>query len=135
MAQLLFELRSEEIPARMQGGGAEALQRLVCEELEKSSLKFDSVHSYYTFSRIALVVDGLPNTQPDLREEKRGPRTDAPEAAIRGFLRSNNLCLDDCEKRTLGKGEFWFVTREKKGQKTSDILLDVLPTIIRKMPW
>ncbi|MBB44080.1 MAG: glycine--tRNA ligase subunit beta [Rhodospirillaceae bacterium] len=135
MAQFLLELRSEEIPARMQGSGAEALRNLVCEELEKSALKFDCAHSYYTFSRLVVVVEGLPNKQPDLSEEKRGPRTDASEAAIKGFLRSNDLCLDDCEKRSVGNGEFWFATRERKGQKTSDILSDFLPKIIRKMPW
>jgi len=135
MAQLLLELFSEEIPARMQGSGAAALKDLVCKSLKEASLEFDSAAAYSTPRRIALVVEGLPEAQPDISEEKRGPRSDAPETAIEGFLRANNLTLDDCEKREAGKGEFWFATIEQKGRQTADILPEILPEAIRKLPW
>jgi len=135
MAQLLLELFSEEIPARMQGSGAAALKDLVCKSLKEASLEFDSAAAYSTPRRIALVVDGLPEAQPDISEEKRGPRTDAPEKAIEGFLRANNLTLDDCEKRQAGKGEFWFATIDQKGRQTANVLPEILPEAIRKLPW
>lgn len=135
MAQLLLELFSEEIPARMQARACDDLKRLVSEALEAAGLSFDKAAAYATPRRIALVVDGLPDAQPDISEEKRGPRTDAPEKAIEGFLRANEISLEQCEKRTAGKGEFWFAVIERKGRPTAEVLAEILPDAIRKLPW
>src|SRR3546814_12720793 len=86
MAELLLELLSEEIPARMQGRAAEDLKRLVLDGLKGSGLAFGHAEAYATPRRLTLVVDDIPERQPDLREERKGPRADAPEKAIRGFL-------------------------------------------------
>lgn len=135
MPQLVLELFSEEIPARMQPRARDDLKRLVTEALETSGLSFDKAAAYATPRRIALVVDGLPDAQPDISEEKRGPRTDAPDKAVEGFLRANGVTLEECERRIAGKGEFWFAVIERKGRPTADVLSDILPDAIRKLPW
>ncbi len=135
MAQLLLELFSEEIPARMQRRAVEDLKRLADEALTAASLAHQPVHVFATPRRLALLVDGLPDSQPDVTEEKRGPRTDAPEKALEGFLNANGVTLDQCEKRTVGKGEFWFVTIGRKGRRTADVLSEILPDVIRRLPW
>ena len=135
MPQLLIELFSEEIPARMQSQGSAALRDLICTSLKDASLSFDNCASYSTPRRIALVVDELPHSQPDVKEEKRGPRRDAPARALDGFLAANNLTREDCEVREAGKGEFWFATIEKKGRTTFDLIKEILPSVISKFPW
>ena len=100
MPQMVLELFSEEIPARMQPRARDDLKRLVTEAIEAAGLSFDKVAAYATPRRIALVVDGLPDAQPDISEEKRGPRTDAPDKAVEGFLRANGVSLEECERRT-----------------------------------
>src|SRR5215510_14754786 len=100
MPDLLLELLSEDIPARMQARAAEDLKRLVTEKLREAGLAFTAANAYATPRRLALVVDGLPLAQPDVTEEKRGPRVGAPDQAIQGFLKSAGLTnLDQCEKR------------------------------------
>ena len=126
MPELLLEILSEEIPARMQKRAAEDLKRLVTDGLKSAGLDFDAADSYVTPRRLALVVDGLPDQTPDISEERRGPKTDAPEKAINGFLGSTGLTLDDLEKRETPKGEFYFAVIEKKGQATSDLLKELL---------
>ena len=135
MAQLVLELFSEEIPARMQPRARDDLKRLVAEALETAGLSFDKAAAYATPRRIALVVDGLPDAQPDISEERRGPRTDAPDKAVEGFLRANGVTLEECERRIAGKGEFWFAVIERKGRPTADVLSEILPDAIRKLPW
>ena len=135
MPQLVLELFSEEIPARMQPGACDDLKRLVSEAIEAAGLSFDKLAAYATPRRIALVVDGLPDAQPDISEEKRGPRTDALDKAVEGFLRANGVTLEQCERRVAGKGEFWFAIIERKGRPTADVLTDILPDAIRKLPW
>lgn len=135
MPELLLELFSEEIPARMQARAAEDLKKLVTEKLTAAGLAFDSVDAFVTPRRLTLVVDGLPDKQPDVSEERRGPRVDAPEKAIQGFLGSTGLTLDQCEKRDTGKGEFWFVVIEKKGEATADVLPGIILAAIRELPW
>lgn len=85
IGELLLELQSEEIPARMQQRAAEDLARLVTEALKKAGLAFDGHENYVTPRRLALVVKGSPRSQPDLREEKKGPRVGSPDAAVQGF--------------------------------------------------
>ena len=85
MTELLLELLSEEIPARMQARAAEDLKRLVCDGLKDAGLDFESARAFVTPRRLALVVDGIPEKLAAKSEERRGPRTDAPEQAIKGF--------------------------------------------------
>ncbi len=136
LGELLLELHSEEIPARMQQRAAEDLQRLVGEGLKQAGLGFTEARAYCTPRRLALVVKGLPRAQADLRDEKKGPRVGAPEAAVQGFLRSAGLdSLEQCEKRDTGKGEFWFAVIEKQGRPTAEVLLDLLPAALAALPW
>lgn len=136
MPELLLELLSEEIPARMQAGAAADLKRLIAEKLGAAGLSFSEARAFATPRRLALVVEGLPATQPDTREEKRGPRVGAPEAAVQGFLKSAGLAsLDACEVRDTGKGQFYFVTVETKGRATADVLAEFIPGVIREFPW
>ena len=93
MAELLFELLSEEIPARMQAKAAVDLKRLVVERLKDARLEHTGAESFVTPRRLALVIQGLPVTQPDISVERKGPKVDAPEKAIQGFLRSAGLSL------------------------------------------
>ena len=135
MAELLLELLSEEIPARMQTRAAEDLKRLVCDGLKKEGLEFGEAAAYVTPRRLALVVDGIPEKQPDVTKERRGPRTDVPKKAIDGFLGSVGLTLDEVEKRETPKGEFYFAVIEKKGQSTREILPEIIFSAIYSMPW
>lgn len=136
MAELLLELFSEEIPARMQARAAEDLQRLVTEKLKAAGLAFTSAKSFVTPRRLALVIDGLPLAQPDVKEEKKGPRVGSPQQAVDGFLKSANLTsLDQCEKRDTGKGEFYFAVIEKKGVATNAVLPGIIVAAMGELPW
>jgi glycyl-tRNA synthetase beta chain len=136
MAEFLVEILSQEIPARMQDRAAADLKRLVVDGLKKIGIEFAEANAYATPRRLTLVIDGLPDKQPDLREERRGPRADAPEKAISGFLGSVGLSsIDDCEQRETDKGTFLFVITEKKGVATSDVLPRVLLEAIENVPW
>ena len=133
--QLLLELFCEEIPARMQKRAADDLKNLITAGLKDTSLSFEDAHGYVTPRRLAIVVDGIPEAQPDVSEERRGPRIDAPEKAIEGFLKGNGVTLDQCEKRDTGKGEFWFAVIDRKGRATADVLKTLLPESIHKLSW
>src|SRR5882672_4772082 len=136
MAELLLELLSEEIPARMQTRAAEDLKRLVCDGLKSAGLEFKDARAFATPRRLALVVDGLPTARADVREEKRGPRVGAPDQAVQGFLKSAGLAsLDQAEKRDTGKGEFWFAIVNKKGVKTATLLPTLLTESFAALPW
>lgn len=136
MAELLFELLSEEIPARMQAKAAADLKRLVSERLKAAGLAFSSVESYGTPRRIMLVAEGLPDKQPDVSEEKKGPKIGAPEQAIGGFLKANGLnSVDEAEVRETPKGSFYFLVKEIAGQATSDVLPGILIESVRALPW
>ena len=137
MPDLLLEVLSEEIPARMQAGGAEQLKTQVLSRLEDARLAFDAedVKSYATPRRLALIVPGLPDEQPDITVERKGPRVDAPEKAIQGFLKSTGLTLDDCEQRETPKGPVWFAVKKEKGRPTGDLLADLLPEALAAVSW
>ena len=138
MPDLLLELFSEEIPARMQKQAAEDLKRLVTNALVERGLVYEGAASFATPRRLALHIAGLPARQPDVREEKKGPRVGAPEAAVQGFLRAAGLdSLDQAkiEADPKGKGEFYVAIVEKAGAATLDVLADVLPQIVRTFPW
>ena len=137
VAELLIELFSEEIPARMQARAADDLQRLVTEKLRDALLVPEGqTQCFATPRRLTLVVNGLPAQQPDTRSETKGPRVGSPEKAIEGFLKSNRLTsLDQCEKRATDKGEFWFAVTERKGRPTADVLPDLLAAAFAELPW
>jgi len=134
--ELLIELFSEEIPARMQARAAEDLRRLVTDKLKAAGLAFTDARAFVTPRRLALVVDGVPAAQQDVREEKKGPRVGSPDKAIEGFLKGAGLAsLDACEKRDTGKGEFWFAVVEKKGSATRDVLPQIVADSIMQLSW
>lgn len=136
MAELLFEILSQEIPARMQRRAADDLKRLICEGLKKSGLDFGEARAFSTPRRLTVVIDGLPDKQPDTRDERRGPKADAPEKAIKGFLGSAGLSsVDECEQRETDKGTFLFVVVEKKGVPTAEILPALLIDAVQNLPW
>lgn len=136
MAELLLELLSEEIPARMQAAAADRLLALAVAGVEKAGLTFGDAKTFVTPRRLALVVDGLPVRTPDLKEEKKGPRVGSPDQAIQGFLKGAGLAsLDTCEKRMVGKAEFWFAIVEKKGQATADLLPSLIVETIKALGW
>ena len=128
MAELLLELFSEEIPARMQKRAADDFYKLIIYKLNKANFVFSNTKCFVTPRRIALVVDGLPERQADLREERKGPRVDASEKAVLGFLKAVGLERDEVEERTSEKGTFLFAAKEKKGAQTKTIL----PNLIRQ---
>ena len=135
MPELLLELLSEEIPARMQRRAADDLKRLVTDGLTAAGLSFEEARAFVTPRRLALVVDGLPEKQPDVSEQRRGPRVDAPEKAIEGFLKSAGLTLDQCEKHKTEKGEFYFAVIERKGQETATLLPDLFNDVFEALAW
>ncbi|HFC04774.1 MAG TPA: glycine--tRNA ligase subunit beta [Rhizobiales bacterium] len=135
MAELLIELFSEEIPARMQKRATEDLSRLVCEGLEKAGLTFANARSFVTPRRLVLVLDDLPLKTPDVSDERKGPRVDAPEKAIEGFLKSAGVTLDDCDVVEDKKGKFYLAKIEKPGRDTTQVLAELIPDVIRKFPW
>ena len=135
MTELLLELFSEEIPARMQARAAEDLQYLVVAGLKDAGLEHGEARTYVTPRRLTLVIDGLPDKQPNLREEKRGPRIDAPDRAIEGFLSSSGLTREQCEERELPKGKFLFAVVKKTGAETKDVLPGLLEKVVEDLPW
>jgi glycyl-tRNA synthetase beta chain len=135
MAELLLEILSEEIPARMQLRAADDLARLMGDALKKEGLAFERCEAFATPRRLALVIDGLPTAQPDIREERKGPRVDAPEKAIEGFLGSVGLTRDQVVETETKKGTFLMAVIEKAGRPTADVIADIVPEIIRNFPW
>ncbi len=136
MSELLLELFSEEIPARMQARAAADLARLLGERLGAAGLEFKAIRSYATPRRLAVVVDGLPARSPDIREERKGPRIDAPEPAIMGFLKSAGLAsVAAAEKRDDKKGAYYVALIEKPGRATPEVIAEIVPEIVRGFPW
>ena len=135
MPQLLLEVFSEEIPARMQRRAADDLARLVGERLRDAGLDAGDARVCYTPRRLTLCIDDLPAAQPDVREERRGPRADAPEKAIEGFLKGNGLTREQCEERETPKGTFLFAVIERQGRPTADVLAELLPDALAALSW
>jgi glycyl-tRNA synthetase beta chain len=137
MPELLVELFSEEIPARMQAKAADDLRRMVTDRLVAEGLVYEGAKAFATPQRLALTVHGIPARQSDLKEERRGPRVGGPDAAIAGFLKATGLASLDQAKiqRDPKKGDFYVALIEKPGRATLDVLADMLPVIIRTFPW
>jgi glycyl-tRNA synthetase beta chain len=137
MPDLLLELFSEEIPARMQAKAADDLRRMVTDKLVAEGLVYEGAKAFATPRRLALTVHGIPARQSDLKEERKGPRVGGPEAAIAGFLKATGLAsLDEAKiQRDPKKGDFYVALIEKPGRATLDVLADMLPVIVRTFPW
>lgn len=135
MPDLLIELFSEEIPARMQARAREDLKRLVTEGLVQAGLTYAGAGAFSTPRRLALAVEGLTAHSPTTREERKGPRTDAPDAALEGFLRSTGLTRDQLQARDDKKGQVWFAVIERSGRPAARIVAEVLESAIRNFPW
>ncbi|WP_323716048.1 glycine--tRNA ligase subunit beta [Paracoccus aminovorans] len=135
MPDLLIELFSEEIPARMQARAREDLKKLVTDGLVEAGLTYASAGAFSTPRRLVLTVEGLTAHSPTTREERKGPRTDAPDAALQGFLRSTGLTKDQLEARDDKKGQVWFAVIQKPGRPASEIVAEVLEATIRNFPW
>jgi len=131
MAQLLIELFSEEIPARMQGGAARDLERMAAERLKAAGLTYEALTTFAGPRRLTLVVEGLPKATPDREEEVKGPRANAPEQALEGFLRKTGLTKDQLVERD---GVF-FAVLNSKGQPTAALIPDMVDQIVRGFPW
>src|SRR5512140_3535999 len=137
MPDLLLELFSEEIPARMQAKAADDLRRMVTDKLVAEGLVYEGAKAFATPRRLALTVHGVPARQSDLKEERRGPRVGGPEAAIAGFLKATGLAsiYEAKIQRDPKKGDFYIALIEKPGRATLEVLAEMLPVIIRTFPW
>ena len=131
MPQLLLELFSEEIPARMQSQGARDLERMARERLAEAGFLPEAVASFAGPRRLTLIVEGLPPAQSDRTEERKGPRVGAPDAAIDGFLRSTGLTREQLVERD----GVWFARIARAGRPTSEIIAETVEAIVRGFPW
>lgn len=135
MSELLLELFSEEIPARMQARAAADLKKLITDGLVDAGCTYEGAQAHATPRRLVLSVLGLPASQPDVKEERKGPRVDAPEQAINGFLKAAGVTLEQCETREDKKGTFYVAMIERAGKPTADVIAALVPDVIRKFPW
>lgn len=135
MPDLLIELFSEEIPARMQGKARDDLRKLVTDALVEAGLTYAGAHALSTPRRLVLAVEGLTAASRAVREERKGPAVGAPEAAVQGFLRATGLALEQLEKRDDKKGQVYFAVIEKPGRAAAEIVAEVLEGAIRSFPW
>lgn len=135
MPGLLLELFCEEIPARMQVRAADDLKRLVTGALVDARCASEGARAFATPRRIVLSVEGLPARQPDIREERKGPRVDAPDRAIEGFLGSLGLTRDDLDTRKDRKGAFFVALVEKAGLATPEVVARIVPDVVARFPW
>ena len=135
MAELLIELFSEEIPARMQRRAADDLKRLVTDGLVGAGLTYANAAAFYTPRRLTLVLGDVPSKSPPAVSERKGPKVDAPQTAIDGFLRSTGLTLDALEVRDDKKGQVYFARLTQEGRFASDVIAEVLEGVIRNFPW
>lgn len=136
MPDLLLELFSEEIPARMQAKAADDLRKMVTDKLVAEGLVYEGAKAFVTPRRLALTVHGIPQRQPDLKQERKGPKVGAPEAAVQGFLKAAGLkSLDEAKIQRDPKGDFYIALMEKAGRPAIDVIAEIIPLIIRTFPW
>lgn len=137
MPDLLLELRSEEIPARMQRKAAGDLKKMVTDALVDAGLTYEGAREYWTPRRLTLDIRGLTARSADIKEEKKGPSVSAPQGAIDGFLRGAGLTsIDEAIIKTdPKKGDFYVAYMEKPGRAAEEIIADAMPGIIRAFPW
>ncbi len=136
MPDLLLEFFSEEIPARMQARAAEDLRKLVTDKLVAAGLVYEGAKAFVTPRRLALAVQGIPARQPDVKEEKKGPRVGAPEGAIAGFLKSAGLkSIKEAKVQQDKKGDFYLAVVEKPGRVAIEVIGEIVPEVVRGFPW
>src|SRR5499427_7188640 len=137
MPDLLIELLSEEIPARMQARAADDLRKLVTDKLAGAGLAYEGAKAFATPRRLALAVQGVPGRQPDVKEEKKGPRVGAPEGAIQGFLKAAGLkSIKDAKvEKDPKKGDFYVAVIEKKGRAAIEVIAEIVPEVVKTFPW
>src|SRR6195256_65856 len=136
MPDLLLELFSEEIPARMQARAAEDLKKLVTDRLVAAGLVYEGAKAFATPRRLTLTVQGVPARQPDVREEKKGPRVGAPEGAIQGFLKAAGLkAIGDAKiEKDPKKGDFYLAVIEKKGRAAIEVIGEIITDVVKGFP-
>jgi glycyl-tRNA synthetase beta chain len=136
MPDLLLELFSEEIPARMQAKAADDLRKMITDRLVAAALVYEGAKAFATPRRLALTVHGVPARQPDLKEERKGPKVGAPEQAIAGFLRAAGLSsIDQAKVQADKKGDFYVAVTEKAGRAAIDVIAEIIPEVVRAFPW
>ena len=135
MPDLLLELFSEEIPARMQAGAARDLERLMIGALTDRGFLFEGIKAFAGPRRLTLAIAGLPAKQSDVREELKGPKTDAPPAALEGFLKKTGLTKDQLKVEKTPKGEVYMAVIERAGRETPHVLAEIIPEVMAKLPW
>jgi len=135
MADLLLELFSEEIPARMQAQAAKDLERLVVGSLSDRGLLFEGAKAFAGPRRLTLAIAGLSAKQPDVSEELKGPKVDAPQAALDGFLRKTGLTKDQLKVEKTPKGDVYLAVIKRAGRATAEVLAEILPECFAKLPW
>ena len=135
MPELLLELFSEEIPARMQARAREDLKKLILDGLKGAGLAHGEARAYSTPRRLTLVIEDLAAETAAVSEELKGPRVDAPEKALEGFLRKTGLTKDQLEARDDKKGQVWFAVIAKPARAASDVLAELVPSVVRGFPW
>jgi glycyl-tRNA synthetase beta chain len=136
MPDLLLEFFSEEIPARMQARAVEDLRKLVTDRLVASGLVYEGAKAFATPRRLALSVHGVPARQPDIKEEKKGPRVGAPENAIAGFLKAAGLkSIKEAKVQPDKKGDFYVAVIDRPGRPAIEVIAEVIPEVARTFPW
>ena len=136
MPDLLLEFLSEEIPARMQARAAEDLRKLVTDRLVAAGLVYEGAKAFATPRRLALSVHGIPARQPDIKDEKKGPRVGAPENAIAGFLKAAGLnSIKDAKIQPDKKGDFYVAVIEKQGRTAIEVIAEIIPDVVQTFPW
>jgi glycyl-tRNA synthetase beta chain len=135
MAELLLELFSEEIPARMQSKASSDLKNALLAKLKNLDIKFEQADAYSTPRRLTIHIQGLPLNLPEVREEKKGPKVNAPESAISGFLGSSGLNKDQLEIRKVGNDEVYFAVTTKAASESSQVLITIINDLIAEFTW
>ena len=136
MPDLLLEFFSEEIPARMQARAAEDLRKLVTDKLVDAGLTYEGAKAFATPRRLALAVAGIPVRQPDIKEERKGPRVGAPDNAIAGFLKAAGLAsIEQAKVQPDKKGDFYIAVIDKPGRPAIEVIAEIVPEVVKSFPW
>ena len=135
MAELFIELFSEEIPAKLQIDARQKIKQTIEERLQKKEIKFNSSNSFSTPQRLVFVIDGIPEKIEEKKKVIKGPKVDAPQTALEGFIKSNNLTRQDIYKKNIEKGEFYFADTKPKEIDILKELQSIIPEAIQSYSW
>ena len=135
MAELLFEIFCEEIPARMQVRAGQDLAKGLSDGLKKAGLTLDAAQTFTGPRRLVFTAD-IPAKSPDVNEERKGPRVGAPEQALAGFMKAAGISdISEAEIKSDKKGDFYVAIKSSKGRPTSEILMELIPSVMNNFPW